>query len=687
MDKRIASILALYFEDIPYSAEVLQAQARIKAALDSEYEKLAGEMSADQAFEAVVGRYPKLADMAVLAGYTPEDALSWRSADTVKELKPIKKEVFRQRLWIYLTAVLLLLTAFHLVNLLFRLHLRALLSAAVCGALAAWALKTYYKREARFLAANIFDTEAYRYLRTQSDKYAKSGINGVVLLFIAASYFLINFVTFFLFGELKLRELLIVLYASLILVGIPAFICIKNAMCLQMVRKRVHLPDISLYQKHLGAIISFSTTYWVIADILTILLRKKDVLTGNIYLGSTFVYLLILVWYNLTRRKKIVFQNIVFNKKRIALFASIILALGVYSYMQRDTWYTQPYINSLAKVERAPDEISYNDQTGVYTITTADDSFKILQLTDIHLGGSLYSYPKDLSALRAVYAEIEHAKPDLVVVTGDLTMPMGIFSFSFNNVAPVGQFAAFMRNIGIPWAFTYGNHDTESVAVISQEGLNEVYQSLSYKTSGTLLYPYTQPAITGRSNQLIEIRNADGSLNQALFLIDSNAYTGEGINDYDYIHDDQVDWYAGEVRRLNEQEGRTVSSMVFFHIPLQQYRTAYELYEAGSPDVTYFFGENGEELMDKVCCSSYPSKLFDTMVELGSTQATFCGHDHYNNMSLEYQGIRLTYGMSIDYLAMPGIQDDTAQRGATLITLHPDSTWELEQIPLSNIVS
>ena len=273
-----------------------------------------------------------------------------------------------------------------------------------------------------------------------------------------------------------------------------------------------------------------------------------------------------------------------------------------------------------------------------------------------------------------------------MVVTGDMSFPLGVMSLSFNNSAPVGQFAAFMRNVGIPWAFTYGNHDAEGLATLSEGDLNELYKSLSYKTSGNLLYPYVQPEITGRNNQLIEIRNPDGTLNQALFLIDSNAYTGEGLNAYDYIHDDQVDWYEGEVKRLSEEEGHTVSSMVFFHIPLQEYRTAYELYEAGSSEVTYFFGENNEKTAGKVCCSEYPSRLFDTMEALGSTRAVFCGHDHYNNMSLEYRGIRLTYGMSIDYLAMPGIERDREQRGAELITLGPDGAWELTRIPLSEIV-
>ena len=90
-------------------------------------------------------------------------------------------------------------------------------------------------------------------------------------------------------------------------------------------------------------------------------------------------------------------------------------------------------------------------------------------------------------------------------------------------------------------------------------------------------------------------------------------------------------------------------------------------------------------MINKICASDYPSKLFDTAVELGSTKGFFCGHDHYNNMSLEYRGIRLTYGMSIDYLVMPGIARDTKQRGATLITSYRDSSVDIKQIPLTSI--
>lgn len=373
----------------------------------------------------------------------------------------------------------------------------------------------------------------------------------------------------------------------------------------------------------------------------------------------TILFVIVGLAVNYKLREKIVIRNIRINKMRIAVCSIVFISLVTVHTMQKATYILQPYIMSVSEVEHTEREISYDESLGVYTISAGMDDFKILHLTDIHIGGSITSAYKDYKALNACYTLIEHTQPDFVIVTGDLVFPMGIMSFSLNNEAPVMQFASFMRNVGIPWAFTYGNHDTERMATGSKEEIGELYQALSYKSSGTLLYPYVQPDITGRNNQLIRIENVDGSVRQALFLIDSNDYTDAGLNDYDYIHDDQVDWYTGEVKKLEKEQE--------------------------SEEVKYYFGVVGEKMIDKICCSDYHSGLFDKAVELQSTKAMFCGHDHYNNISLEYQGIRLNYGMSIDYLAMPGIDKDTKQRGAELITLHPDSEFKVEQIRLSEI--
>ncbi|WP_167956159.1 metallophosphoesterase family protein [Anaerosporobacter faecicola] len=382
-------------------------------------------------------------------------------------------------------------------------------------------------------------------------------------------------------------------------------------------------------------------------------------------------------WHYLRKMKK--------GRKWVACLLSLCLVIGLVSIMRLGSWYIQPYIATIPSVATRELAITYNEETGVYTIQNPDKGdFKILQITDVHLGGSLLSYRKDMKALEAVYELIDYAKPDFVVVTGDFVFPLGFESYSFNNYTPIMQFASFMRNIGVPWAFTYGNHDTEFVASHTAEEVNDLFASFSFENTKNLLYTTKQPEITGRSNQLIEIRNADGTLNQAVFLIDSNSYASKKFNDYDYIHDDQVQWYADTVKQLSEKEGHVVSSLIFTHIPVKEYKTAYDLYKAGSEEVTYIHGAVGEK-GEAICCPEYDSKLFETAVNLGSTKGIFVGHDHYNTISMRYKGIQLSYGMSIDYLAMPGISKKTKQRGATLITLKPDSQIEVENIALKDI--
>ena len=136
------------------------------------------------------------------------------------------------------------------------------------------------------------------------------------------------------------------------------------------------------------------------------------------------------------------------------------------------------------------------------------------------------------------------------------------------------------------------------------------------------------------------------------------------------------------MREISQKENQLISSLIFPQMPLQEYESAYNLYKDGSTEVKYYYCEIGEK-DEEICCSKYKSKLFDTAVKLGSTKGIFVGYDHYNNISMEYKNIRLTYGMSIDYLAMPGISKKTKQRGGTLITLNSDSTIDIKQVPFS----
>jgi len=673
-----------FFKEAYYSKDVEKVKKKIIDKLNDEYIE---ELSKNKryAFENVINKYPTLESMVESVGVDKNKIEKWFNKEVTTTYEEFNNMFKKERKHIYITTIISILAGSYLLNSIFYFHqsfVFLFILFFILLIIDIIIIRKHKKDNNKELMSVDSEEKLYKIF----DKYSKRCLIWLFILFIEIFGIVFNLINLSL--NSKTFEIVEEFSHNLLLIEFVLFFFIKNVLIMKCLNKKVEFENEPIYKKMMNKVLVFSSIYFIVS--LGIYYGLEKALVVNPIMIIMILYCVYAFVYYFIKSKKFSYNKKGFNKFILVPLLLVITIYSGYIFLSRDIWLTQPYINSIPYIYEGNDKITYNENNGVYTIKSNEDDFKILQLTDIHLGGSVISYDKDMKALQAVYKLIDYSKPDLVVVTGDLTFPMGVMSFSFNNKAPVSQFAAFMRNTGVPWAFTYGNHDTESMAIIDKEDLNEHYKSLSWKISKNLLYPYVQPKVNGkniwgRNNQLIEVRNSDGTLNQALFLIDSNAYTGEGLNKYDFIHDDQVEWYKNEILRLNREEGKIISSMGFFHIPLQQYRTAYELYESGSNEIKYFFGSNDEKMINKICASDYPSSLFDTAKSLGSTKGFFCGHDHYNNMSLEYEGIRLTYGMSIDYLVMPGIARDTKQRGATLITSHKDSSIDIEQIPLTSI--
>lgn len=677
IDKKINSYVESFFEGVHYSKEAEKTKEKIVKKLNEEYLK---ETDKRYAFQNIVKKYNSLENLVESVGTDKNEIDKWFNKEVTTTYEEFDKEFKKEKKHIYIITILSIITCSYLLNsiLYFKKGFLFLFILFLVVLIIDIIVIIKHKKNQYIGLVSI---EAEEKLEMVFDKYSKRCLIWLFVLFIEMFGIIFNLISLSL--NSKVFEIVEEFNNNLFLIEIVSFFFIKNILIMKWLNKKIEFENEYIFKKSMNKVLIFSFIYFIIS--LGIYYGFEKVFVVNPLVPIMVIYALLATIYYFTKRKKFTYNKKGINKLILVPVLASLIIVGGYTFLSRDLWFTQPYINSVPYIYEGNDRIEYDDKTGIYTITSNEDDFKILQLTDIHIGGSAISFDKDLKALKAVYKLIDYTKPDLVVVTGDLTYPVFLSSFTFNNTAPVNQFAAFMRNTGVPWAFTYGNHDTESYAASDKYTLNELYKSLSWKTSKTLLYPYVQPDIWGRNNQLIEVRNSDGTLNQALFLIDSNAYTGEGLNKYDFIHDDQVEWYKNHILRLNKEEGKTISSLGFFHIPLQEYKTAYELYESGSDEVKYFFGSNDEKMINKICASDYPSSLFDTAKELGSTKGFFCGHDHYNNMSLEYEGIRLTYGMSIDYLVMPGIARDTKQRGATLITSHKDSSVDIKQIPLTSI--
>lgn len=312
---------------------------------------------------------------------------------------------------------------------------------------------------------------------------------------------------------------------------------------------------------------------------------------------------------------------------------------------------------------------------------TKNVDFKILQLTDLHIGGGFLSRGKDAMAINAITKTVNKAKPDLIVITGDCVYPVPFFSGTRDNLKSSKIVGELMESFGIPWTLVFGNHDVELASRYTKKDLCDYYESLPH-----CLFKRGEAAIQGEGNHIINILNEDGSINNALVMLDSNQYLGSNIlAGYDTVHYNQCQWYKNEILKLSEEQKNIVPSLAFFHIPLIEFKQAWNLLKTGSPEVTYHSGNVGET-NDYFGVSYNPSHFFDEAVRLRSTKGIFCGHDHLNTISLTYKGVRMTYGMSIDYLAYIGIKKRYTQRGGTLIKIKDDASFYLELLPLTTVV-
>ena len=367
----------------------------------------------------------------------------------------------------------------------------------------------------------------------------------------------------------------------------------------------------------------------------------------------------------------------------VALIAALVAGLNVLS-VQKLLYQGSTY----AKVEFENQLTPEKDENGNWYFTT-DGEFKVMHLTDIHIGGGFLSKDVDEKALNAVATMVIKEKPDLVIATGDIAFPVPFDAGTFNNYSGAKAFANLMERLGVYWDVTFGNHDAEAYSYFDREALGKFYENEDYKYC---LFQSGPEDVDGYGNHTIEVKNSKGVITQAIILIDSQAYVKDNIIEsikgtYDNIHPNQVEWYEKEILRMNAEneklgEEETVKSLAFFHIPLVEMLDGWtEFADNGYKDTENFkfvdgiMGEGGK----LVYCGLGEDNMFEKMLELDSTKAMFNGHDHLNSTTFEYKGIQFSYGYSIDYFAYSGIDKLGSQRGCTMITCKPDTTFTIDK--------
>lgn len=270
-----------------------------------------------------------------------------------------------------------------------------------------------------------------------------------------------------------------------------------------------------------------------------------------------------------------------------------------------------------------------------------DNTFKIVQLTDLHIG-SLPHHEDDYKTFDLIDKAFKKLDADLVIITGDL-----IWSEGVPNADKV--FAELLERINkydVSVAITYGNHDSEDEFV--RADMREMEHILERFVEKNNIF-----IVDDRESYTIEIFDAKGeTITNVLYVIDSGAAAPLPVGHYDWIHPEQVNWFR-EVSKQYKREGQK-SDLIFMHIPLPEYWQAAEKILSGECN----------ETNDMISAPYINTGLFAAAYTNGQIEAIFCGHDHDNNFVGEHHGIKLVYGQVSGYQCY-----GDNERGARIIEL------------------
>lgn len=256
-------------------------------------------------------------------------------------------------------------------------------------------------------------------------------------------------------------------------------------------------------------------------------------------------------------------------------------------------------------------------------VKRADDTaYVILMLTDIHLEDDK-NYQK--RAFRTMDELVKLSKPDFIIVTGDVNE---VFDCNDKIFTVFGE---KMESYKTPWTFTFGNHDAQGSAW-SKKDIADYLESLEY-----CRFQKGSDDVYGYGNNYFNVTDENGKIIQTIFTLDTSG-PESGTH---FVEQSQIDWYKNAVREIaveaNGDPTATVPSIMFTHIPMREYK---EAYDEAKKNKTIVHGKRRE----KECPDETEDDLLETLVSVGSTTAYYCGHEHKNNYVVYKDGIRLSYG-------------------------------------------
>lgn len=252
-------------------------------------------------------------------------------------------------------------------------------------------------------------------------------------------------------------------------------------------------------------------------------------------------------------------------------------------------------------------------------------TFTIVQFTDLHWQNG---EPNDIRTYSLMKSILQLETPDLVVLTGDI-----IHSEKCDNpFDSIREAVKVLEEFNIPWAAVFGNHDAE-------KGCTKVDLIRLLQEHSNCLTE-NGPELDNRfGNYILRINSPTNHSPQAvLYMLDSGSNLNHPIGGYEWITHNQISWYKENSMRFTEENnGKPILSLAFFHIPLPEYNEVWSYHTC--------YGHNYEG----IGCPKVNSGLFTAFLEMKDVKGVFVGHDHVNDFCGELFGINLCYGRATGY--------------------------------------
>ena len=135
------------------------------------------------------------------------------------------------------------------------------------------------------------------------------------------------------------------------------------------------------------------------------------------------------------------------------------------------------------------------------------------------------------------------------------------------------------------------------------------------------------------------------------------SYRDHAWSTYSHLHPSLVAWYWTRSVQIEQAYGHKIPALMALHIPIQECYTAW-MNRSG-------LDWNGAR-NEGVCAGELNSGFFASVIERGDVKAIVFGHDHVNDYSIEYCGVRLCGSSTLSPLGYWSENNAGAYKGKTI---------------------